>query len=153
MYQRILVPVDGSATAKRALQEAVKVSGGKALLRLVYVAEEYYALDATSYTLIDYFALLEAARQTGERILAQAAEEVHRSGMTAETTLLEASGERISKVIEGEANHWKADLIVIGTNGRSGINRMLMGSVAEEVVRGASVPVLMVHADSSSAIP
>ncbi len=79
-------------------------------------------------------------------------EEVHQSGMTAETTLLEASGERISRVIEGEANNWKADLIVIGTHGRSGINRMLMGSVAEEVVRGASVPVLMVHADLSSAL-
>ena len=152
MYQRILVPVDGSATAKRALQEAVKLSGGKAKLRLVYVVEESYALDATGYAFIDYSALLEAVRQTGERTLAQAAEEAHQSGMMAETTLLEASGERISRVIEGEANNWKADLIVIGTHGRSGINRMLMGSVAEEVVRGASVPVLMVHADLSSAL-
>ncbi|MGA7749085.1 MAG: universal stress protein [Gallionella sp.] len=152
MYQRILVPIDGSATAVRALQEAIKLAAGKAQLRLVYVVEESHSLDAEAYAFIDYSALLEAVRQTGERTLAQAAEEVRRSGMTAETVLLDASGERISRVIDGEAINWKADLIVIGTHGRSGLNRLLLGSVAEDVVRGASVPVLLVRAALSSAL-
>lgn len=147
MYQRILVPIDGSATAERALQEAIKLAAGIARLRLVYVIEETYPLDAEGYAFIDYSALQEAVRKTGERTLAQAVETVRRSGITAETALLDASGERVASVIDGEALSWKADLIVIGTHGRSGLSRLLLGSVTEDVVRGASVPVLLVRAE------
>jgi nucleotide-binding universal stress UspA family protein len=147
MYQRILVPIDGSAASERALQEAIRLADGKALLRLVYVIEEVYQLDAAGYGFIDYAALHEEVRKTGERALAQAAEKVQSSGMTAETALLEVLGERVAGVIDGDALDWKADLIVIGTHGRSGLNRLLLGSVAEDVVRGASVPVLLVRAE------
>ena len=147
MYQRILVPIDGSATAERALQEAIKLGAGKAQLRLVYVIEQIYPLDTEGYAFIDYVALQEAVRQTGKRTLAQAAETVRRSGITAETALLDVPGERVASVIDGEALAWKADLIVIGTHGRSGLGRLLLGSVAEGVVRGASVPVLLVRAE------
>lgn len=147
MYQRILVPIDGSPTAERALQEAIKLAGGKAQLRLIYVIEEGYALDAEGYAFIDYATLQEAFRKTGERALAQASEEVRRSGMTAETAVLDVPGAHTSTVIDNDAQSWNADLIVIGTHGRSGVGRLLMGSVAENVVRGASVPVLLVRAD------
>jgi len=147
MYQRILVPIDGSATSERALQEAIELAAGKAQLRLVYVIEEAYTLDVEGYAFVDYAAIQEAVRHTGERALAQAAEKVRQSGMTAETALLEATGERVASVIDGEARRWSADLIVIGTHGRSGLSRLLLGSVAEGVVRGASVPVLLVRAE------
>ena len=147
MYQRILVPIDGSATSERALQEAIKLAAGKAQLRLVYVVEEAYPLDAEGYAYIDYEALQEAVRKTGERTLAQAAVKVRRSGITVETTLLDVPGERVASVIDNEALKWKADLIVIGTHGRSGLSRLLLGSVAEDVVRGASIPVLLVRAE------
>jgi nucleotide-binding universal stress UspA family protein len=147
MYQRILVPIDGSATSGRALQEAIKLADGKAHLRLVYVLEEAYLLDAESYAFIDYAALQEAMRHTGERALAQAAEQVRQSGMTAETALLESAGARVASIIDVEARNWQADLIVIGTHGRSGLNRLVMGSVAEGVVRVASVPVLLIRAE------
>ena len=147
MYQRILVPIDGSPTSERSLQEAIKLADGKAQLRLVYVIEEVYQLDAVGYTLIDHAALQEAVRKTGERALAKAAEKVQRSGMTAETALLEVLGRRVADVIDSDALDWKADLIVIGTHGRSGLNRLLLGSVAEDVVRGTSVPVLLVRAE------
>ncbi len=146
MYQRILVPIDGSATAERALLEAIKLAAGKAKLRLVYVIEETYPLDAEGFAFIDYAALQEAVRHTGERALAQAAEKVQQSGMTAETALLDVSGERVAIVIDREARSWPADLIVIGTHGRSALSRLLLGSVAEDVVRGALVPVLLVRA-------
>jgi nucleotide-binding universal stress UspA family protein len=147
MYQRILVPIDGSETSKRALQEALKLGDSSARLRLVYVLEEIYSLDTEGYAFIDYAALQQAVRHTGERTLAQAAEKVHQAGKRAETALLETGGERIASVIEGEARRWQADLIVIGTHGRSGLSRLLLGSVAEGVVRVASVPVLLVRAE------
>jgi nucleotide-binding universal stress UspA family protein len=146
MYQRILVPIDGSPTSEHALQEAIKLADGKSRLRLIYVIEATYPLDAVAYTLIDHAALQEAIRKTGERALAKAAEKVQRSGMTAETELLDVPAERVSAVIDSDALNWKADLIVIGTHGRSGLNRLLLGSVAEEVVRGTSLPVLLVRA-------
>lgn len=147
MYQRILVPIDGSETSKRALQEAIKLADRAARLRLVYVLEEIYPLDAEGYAFIDYAALQQAVRHTGERTLALAAEKVRQSDITAETALLETNGERIASVIEGEARRWQAGLIVIGTHGRSGLSRLLLGSVAEGVVRIASVPVLLVRAE------
>ena len=146
MYQRILVPNDGSATAERALQEAIKLAAGKAQLRLVYAIEQTYPLDAEGYAFIDYASLQDAVRKTGERTLAQAAEKVRESGMKAETALLDVPGERIAGAIINDATGWKADLIVIGTHGRSGVGRLLLGSVAEEVVRRAPVPVLLIRA-------
>jgi len=147
MYQRILVPIDGSDTSQRALQEAIKVGNRESQLRLVYVLEENYLLDAEGFAYIDLVDLQKAVRLTGERTLALAADKVKQSGTKVETVLLEAKGERIANVIENEAKHWQANLIVIGTHGRSGINRMLLGSVAEGVVRVSSVPVLLVRAE------
>lgn len=147
MYQRILVPVDGSATSGRALQEAIKLAAGNAQLRLVHVIEEIYPLDIEGYAYIDHIALQEAARHTGERVLSQAVEEAQRLGAAAETVLLEAGGGRVADVIEGEARNWLADLIVIGTHGRSGLGRLLLGSVAEGVARSATIPVLLVRSE------
>lgn len=129
------------------MQEAIKLAAGNSLLRLVYVLEEIYSLDAEAYAFVDYPALQEAMRKTGERILAQAAEKVQKSGLTVETALLDVSGERVAGVIDNEALDWGANLIVIGTHGRSGLSRLLLGSVAEGVVRGSSVPVLLVRAE------
>jgi len=147
IYQRILVPIDGSTTSERALQEAIRLAEGKAQLRVAYVLEEIFPLDTEGYAFIDYAALQEAVRHTGERTLAQAAEKARQSGMTAETALLDAKGERIAGVIKDDALHWQADLIVIGTHGRSGLSRLLLGSVAEAVARDAPVPVLLVRAE------
>ncbi|MCK9200121.1 MAG: universal stress protein [Gallionella sp.] len=145
MYQRILVPIDGSDTSERALREAIKLADGKAQLRLLHVVEEIYPLDAEGYAFVDYAALREVARSSGERLLAKARETASQAGAEAETSLLEAEGERVASVIDAEARNWPADLIVIGSHGRSGFSRLLFGSVAEGVVRGASVPVLLVR--------
>ena len=147
MYQRILVPIDGSETSLRALQEAIRLGYSAAQLRLVYVVEDVYALDAEGYAVIDFDALQQAARHTGERTLALAAEKVRQAGKRAEADLLETGGQRIASVIESEARRWQADLIVIGTHGRTGLSRLLLGSVAEGVVRVASVPVLLIRAE------
>lgn len=144
MYQRILVPIDGSSTSDRALQEAIKlIDAQPALLRLVHVVDDLQFLDTEGY--VDYAALRELTRQIGERALAKAKEVAQQADITVETSLLDANGERIARVIDAEAVSWSADLIVIGTHGRAGFNHLLFGSVAEGVVRSATVPVLLVR--------
>lgn len=147
MYQRILVPIDGSPTSLKALQEAIELAASNVRLRLVFVLEDIYLLDAQGYGYIDTATLRDAMRETGERALAQAREIARQSQAAVEDALLESDGERVATVINEEADRWSADLIVIGTHGRAGITRLLLGSVAEGVVRAASVPVLMVRAE------
>ncbi len=146
MYKRILVPIDGSSTSDRALHEAIKlIDDQPAQLRLVHVVDDLQFLSAEGY--VDYAELRELTRKIGERALVKAEEVARQADITVDTMLLEAGGERIATVIDTEAASWGADLIVIGTHGRSGFNHLLFGSVAEGVVRGASVPVLLVRSE------
>lgn len=146
MYKRILVPIDGSSTADRALHEAIKlIDEQPALLRLVHVVDDLQFLDAEGY--VDYAALRDLTRQIGERALDRAREIAQQADITVETSLIDAAGERIARVIDAEALSWGADLIVIGTHGRAGFDHLLFGSVAEGVVRGSSVPVLLVRSE------
>ena len=146
MYKRILVPIDGSTTSDRALQEAIKlIDAQPAQLRLVHVVADLQYLDNEGY--VDYMELRKLTRKIGERMLAKAEDIAQQADITVDTSLLEANGERIARVIDAEAISWTADLIVIGTHGRSGFSHLLFGSVADGVVRGASVPVLLVRSE------
>lgn len=144
MYQQILVPIDGSATSKLALQEALKFAQQQnARLELVHVLEDIWYFDQDN--LLNYAALLESMRSSGEKILAQAQTLAQQVGITVETKLLEARGERIASIIVEEAKRWSAELIIIGTHGRSGFSRLLLGSITEGVVRTAHIPVLLIR--------
>ena len=144
MYQHILVPVDGSPTSDRALQEALKLAKQQnAQLALIHVMEEVWYVDNESY--LNYAELQKSVRISSEKILARAQEAALQAGMTPTVKLLEARGDRIANVIVSEAKCWPADLIVIGTHGRSGFSHMLFGSVAEGVVRTAHIPVLLIR--------
>lgn len=145
MYQHIMVPVDGSEISRNALQEAIKLAQHfKARLKLVHVVEDARIFDAEG--MVDYAALREIATKAGEQLLARAKDMAAKAGLDAETTLLESGGDRNENVIVAEARQWQADLIVIGTHGRSGVSRWLFGSVAEGVVRGSDAPVLLIRA-------
>ena len=146
MYKRILVPVDGSPTSDKALQEAISlIDGQSARLLLVHVVEDVQYLDTEGY--VDYAALLDVTRAIGERTLGKAEAAALQAGITVEKVMPDANGRRVAQVIDAEADSWSADLIVIGTHGRSGFSHLLFGSVAEGVVRGASVPVLLVRSE------
>jgi nucleotide-binding universal stress UspA family protein len=148
MYQRILVPVDGSETANRALRTAVALAAEQsAALRIVYVSEEtpvYVSMDTLPYPPAD---LLEALRKEGERILAEAVASARNGKTEADGKLLviDRPGQRISDAIEQEAEDWHADLVVIGTHGRRGFRRLLLGSVAENLIRISARPVLLIR--------
>jgi len=145
MYQHVLVPVDGSQTSDLALHEAIQLIGaGKAELRIVHVVEAVMPL--LDVELLNVDELRKAVHDAGQKILARAEVSAREAGITAKTTLIEArAGARIAKVITDEAGAWPADLIVIGTHGRRGVDHLLLGSVAEGVIRSAPAPVLLIR--------
>lgn len=144
MYQRILVPIGGDDTSESALQEAIKLAQhSTAKLHLVYVLDELNFINPEAY--VDFEALRAVQREAGERVLARAVESAQQVGVQAEGCLLNTLLQNVEDTIDAEAVRWGADLIVMGTHGRAGLDRLLFGSVAAGVVRHAPVPVLLVR--------
>jgi nucleotide-binding universal stress UspA family protein len=144
MYRRILVAVDGSEASERALAEAIsmaKLCGGT--VRCVFVARQPAIL---GNPMMNVTAMTDAMEATGTKALTRAAEATKRAAIAAETKFVEANEDPVAKTVLREANVWDADLIVMGTHGRTGIDHFLIGSVAEGVIREASQPVLLVRA-------
>jgi len=145
-YKRILVPIDGSPTSNRGLREAIGFAKAqKARLQLVHVVDVHNAMLAglaSGETVAD---LATALEQRGNRLLESAAATARKSGVASETVLLESLTGPAAEPIVRQARKWRADLIVIGTHGRRGLKRLVMGSDAEQVVRNAPVPVLLVR--------
>jgi nucleotide-binding universal stress UspA family protein len=152
MYQRILVPVDGSPTSQRGLAEAIaigKLTG--ASLRLLHVVDETsFAMSADAFGAYTGD-LLTLLREGGEKILADAKAQVEAAGLAADTVLRESLAGRVCDLVSDEAKSWPAELIVIGTHGRRGAQRLFLGSDAEQTLRLATVPVLLVRSDAAAA--
>lgn len=147
MYRRIIVPVDGSDTSNQALAAAIGLAReGGGQLRLVHVVEELAYL--TGYDQFGGYAgdLLKVMRETGASILAKGLAAASEAGVPAVEVLHDDLGDRLPEVIADEAKRWEADLIVVGTHGRRGVGRILLGSGAEQIVRLAPVPVLVIRA-------
>jgi len=147
MYKRILVATDRSSTADCALEETIKLANDvKAKVCVVYVVEDGYPMDDEACDLIDFTAMQEAVTGTGERELLFAAEKIRESGAQVEAVLIQGEGECTARLIEREARKWEADVIVIGARGAGSVStRVTLGSVANELLSGSSVPVLLVH--------
>jgi len=147
VYQHILVAVDESSTSELALKEAALLAKEQhAMVRLAHVIDDTYAYSelATPREMADRQTRL---RKAGEQALTRAAAASLALGVKAETTLLEIveAGKHIYDLIEQEAERWPADLIVIGTHGRRGVRRLLLGSVAEGLMRITTKPVLLIR--------
>lgn len=148
MYKRILVAVDGSATSERALHEGIALATAhRARLRLVHVVDELTAAGDTPATPGEFW---KAVRKAGTLILAGARARAATAGVEAETKLAEIRTfggvvRRVPNLIVEDARRWNADLIVIGTHGRRGLSKLLLGSVADGVVRTAGTSVLLVR--------
>lgn len=145
MYKKILVPVDGSATSLRGLAEAVKLAKSvKADVRIVHIVDEFVG-DTPLGPVAYYDRWIEALREGGKKVLADAAAFARQHGIEPDALMLETVGARAADMILDEANKWPADLIVMGTHGRRGMRRLLMGSDAELILRSATVPVLLLR--------
>jgi nucleotide-binding universal stress UspA family protein len=146
MYQRILVPVDGSPTSSRGLAEAVKLAvDQRARLLLLHVMSEAY-INAVLLGGLYNGDLLERLHTEGQTILDEARAKALAAGLEAETQFLEHASTQVGEGIVAEAVRWRADLIVMGTHGRRGVSRAIMGSDAEYVLRHTPVPVLLLRA-------
>ncbi len=148
MHKRILVAVDGSSTSNAALEEAIRlVREPSTVLRVVHVIDSPYSYPDVMYGRVpgDLEEVQAAWHRAGQEVLDSAMELVRGAQVQAESVLLESNGQRVNRAIVEEAQRWGADLIVVGTHGRRGLDRLLLGSVAEGVARTAPVSVLLVR--------
>lgn len=143
-FKNILVPVDGSSTSYAAVDKAVefaKAFNSKITLVQVltldpYIAAEYISASQTND-------LIERARISIEKNLQEALEKFQGTNLEVETKLLE--GQVVHSEIAKAADELHADLIIIGSHGRTGLKKFFLGSVAQSILGSSEVPVLIVR--------
>jgi len=152
MYQRILVPVDGSATSNQALDAAIGLAKAfKARLRLIHVVDEMAYL--SGYDQFGGYSgdLIRVMKESGAKVLTDALAVARAAGVEADDILFDKFGERLGETVANAAKLWNADLIVVGTHGRRGLGRVILGSGAEQIIRNAPVHVLVVRGREEAA--
>jgi universal stress protein A len=143
--KKVLVPVDFSKDSLRAAEYAKNFAApfGAQLVLLHVIEPIYYASPADMYAASPNLALLiEEQRKAAQAQLEQLAQKLSGQGAKVQTLLKSGSP---AQVIADTAKRIKADLIVMATHGRTGLAHVLLGSVAERVVRLATCPVLTVR--------
>jgi nucleotide-binding universal stress UspA family protein len=146
LYKRLLLAVDGGGTSDRALQEAIRLaSNPQSVLRIVFVVDE--AGIFTNAELADRTALEKSWVHKGRLALHAAQRQAQAAGVKVETKLIETEnlGDALATAIIEESESWPADLVILGTHGRKGLKHLLLGSVAEGVIRDSQIPILLVR--------
>lgn len=146
MYKIIAVATDLSPASQPAVDEALRLARGDgARLHLIHV----YNLPIVPFvdsSLVPPTQYITDVMQESEKRLAELREKIAQYGV--ETTTELRTGPHVSEILEGAKNA-EAELLVIGTHGRTGIRRVAMGSVAEQIVRYSHIPVLVVRSQAS----
>ncbi len=136
-----MIAVDGSKASSLALKEAIQLAKNQnSKLCVIHIVDTLYEGD------VDREAFVELIRKQGQEVLSSIKKKLSRVKIEFEMKLAELtpSKAQIAEKLVDEASAWSADLIIIGTHGRRGIQHILTGSVAEEVIRIAKIPVLLV---------
>ncbi|WP_321845248.1 universal stress protein [Paraburkholderia bannensis] len=145
MYSRVLVAIDGSKTASQALDMAIRLAlDSKAVLMPLYVIDlPVMAYDVPGF---DPSIVRDAYFEEGRLLCADAQTKMLEAGVQGIARSVEAhlGAEDIAHCIVRVAAEFNADLIVMGTHGRRGVRRLVLGSVAERVLRSARCPTLLV---------
>lgn len=148
MYQKILLPTDGSKFAEKAAEHAIWIasrSGAEIIVLNVIETSSLVGLPAEDLIVKIKEMLKEEGRRSLERIsemISQSEEESKTEDVKITLKTEEGSpADSILKTIENE----NIDLVVMGTSGKHGLDRFLLGSVTEKVVRSSKCPVLAVH--------
>jgi nucleotide-binding universal stress UspA family protein len=150
MYTKILVPVDGSETSRLGLTHAIQLAREqKAALRLLHVVHDYLVAEGR-HGLASSGELLKELRAQGQTILSEALASARAAGVEATPETVETPMGPVGAAIAEHARQCGADLIVMGTHGRRGLRRLVLGSDAEFVVRTTPVPVLLIRSPTSA---
>lgn len=141
--KRVLFALDGSPHATAALHYGLRFSTRDTVLRAVYVVDR--AVRLSDFVPID--ALEDAFVEEGTRVLAGAQPILASASSQASATLVETerTSDDVAHTIVRIAANWNAELIVMGTHGRRGVSRWVLGSVAERVARLTQTPLLLVN--------
>ena len=146
-FKRILVPCDGSQVSTQALVSGLQIArDGGGRVRVLHV------LDQIDYLAGGYeyagAAVLEELQRQSRKVLEDAAAICQSAGVPYDTVLVDEPGSRLGDKVADQALAWDADLVVVGTHGRKGLSRAILGSGAEQIVRFAPVSVLVVREKS-----
>ncbi|WP_130803188.1 universal stress protein [Acinetobacter ihumii] len=144
-YQHILVPVDGSNTAFAAVIEAAKLAktyNSKVTILLVVTVDPFIGVEYINAESQKEDAIKHGQAMINE-ILSEAQQAFTAQGVEAETKLVE--GQEIDKEIAHAAHEIQADLIVIGSHGRTGFKKLMLGSVTQKLLGEIHLPVLVVR--------
>lgn len=142
MYNRILVPLDGSEVSEAILEHVVTIATGCRVPQVILLRVRE-PLDKDVKQILDpHIAedLENAYQKETEKYLEKIAGKLAKKGVTAVTEVL--AGNPAEKIIEYARNR-DIDLIAMSTHGRSGVSRLVFGSVADKVIRQSEVPVLI----------
>lgn len=142
MAKRVLVPVDGSEQARTALEYALEEFAEETMTILHVIDPREFNAYGGIDGWVDIDDLREQRRAQAEKLLEDARQRTEEHGLTVDTDLV--TGKVSRAIIEYAVEH-DSEHIVLGNHGRSGINRVLLGSVAENVVRRSPVPVTVVR--------
>lgn len=144
MDQHVLVPVDGSEESEQALEHALETVRASriTLLHAVNPVSSFGYSDDEYFDFETYREQTDQSMERGERLLERSRETAADRGATVETVL--RTGQPGREIIEA-IEEIGVDQVVMGSRGRSGIGRVLFGSVAETVTRRSTVPVTTVR--------
>lgn len=151
MYRNIMLAVDGSESSKRAIEEAAHIASlAHATVHAVYVVDKSALFNYGGY--YDPQALLEALRNDGQSALSQAREALAAAGIACkeETIETESMADDVAASLQRHAERIGADLVVMGTHGRRGVPRLVLGSVSERFLRFSTCPVMLARAARES---
>lgn len=144
MYDRILVATDGSEESLRALDHALDIAGQYgATLHALYVVDGGHPLSDLDGGAMDLGPLFEALHEEGERTLERIEERAEEAGTPCVTAVREAGS--VHGAILDYADENDVDLLVLASHGRRGLDRLLLGSVTERILRTSDIPVLVVR--------
>jgi nucleotide-binding universal stress UspA family protein len=144
MFKHILVATDGSLASEHAVQCAAKLAlTHGARISCLYVLDPYPYIGVGEANAYGFQAYMAAAQQVGTQALAKAAALCQQlsPALTPAQRLVEDAP--VSSGIVSNAKELEADLIVVGSHGRTGLKRLMLGSVATKVVAESAIPVLV----------
>jgi nucleotide-binding universal stress UspA family protein len=150
MYKRIMVAIDESFMTNKVLDTAIDLakSSGAQLAICHAVDETIFAHREVEMMLPNSVGKAEYRMRLGAQgFLGKAAETARAAGVEAETKLIESEQKHVSDMLADSATEWNADLLVVGSHGRRGVERFFVGSVAERLVRKATVSLLLVRGE------